>query len=133
MDRRGVAAAVEVLIISNMSGEGTMEEFTESRQPLAREENVGCRPSDRSVGRWRVALFTMLAGLSGHGLTLAADTGATESAVTDEVGLADIVVTAQKYKSTILDTSISMSALSGDQMIAAGIRRARHETEIYAP
>jgi hypothetical protein len=66
VDRRGVAAAVEVLIISNMSGEGTMEEFTESRQPLAREENVGCRPSDRSVGRWRVALFTMLAGLPGR-------------------------------------------------------------------
>ena len=36
-------------------------------------------------------------------------------------GLQELVVTAQKYKSTILDTPISMSALSGDQMIAAGL------------
>jgi len=36
-------------------------------------------------------------------------------------GIEEIVVTAQKYKSTILDTPISMSALSGDQMVAAGI------------
>jgi iron complex outermembrane receptor protein len=33
----------------------------------------------------------------------------------------EIVVTAQKYKSTIQDTPISMSALSGDQLVAAGI------------
>ncbi len=33
----------------------------------------------------------------------------------------EIVVTAQKYKSTILDTPISISALSGDQLQAAGI------------
>jgi iron complex outermembrane receptor protein len=33
----------------------------------------------------------------------------------------EIVVTAQKYKSTILDTPISISALSGDQLLAAGI------------
>jgi iron complex outermembrane recepter protein len=36
-------------------------------------------------------------------------------------GLEEIVVTAQKYKSTILDTPISMSALSGEQMVDAGI------------
>jgi len=36
-------------------------------------------------------------------------------------GLEEIVVTAQKYKSTILDTPISMSALSGDQLVSAGI------------
>ncbi len=33
----------------------------------------------------------------------------------------EIVVTAQKYKSTIQDTPISMSALSGEQLVAAGI------------
>jgi outer membrane receptor protein involved in Fe transport len=36
-------------------------------------------------------------------------------------GLEELVVTAQKYKSTILDTPISMSALSGDQLTAAGL------------
>jgi outer membrane receptor protein involved in Fe transport len=33
----------------------------------------------------------------------------------------EIVVTAQKYKSTIQNTPISMSALSGDQLVAAGL------------
>ena len=36
--------------------------------------------------------------------------------------LGEIVITAQKYKSTILDTPISMSALSGDQLAAAGLK-----------
>jgi outer membrane receptor protein involved in Fe transport len=35
--------------------------------------------------------------------------------------LEEIVVTAQKYKSTIQDTPISISALSGDQLTAAGL------------
>ena len=37
------------------------------------------------------------------------------------VGLEEIVVTAQKFTSTIQNTPISMSAMSGDQLIAAGI------------
>ncbi len=36
-------------------------------------------------------------------------------------GLEEIVVTAEKYSSTIQNTPISMSALTGDQLIAAGI------------
>ncbi len=40
---------------------------------------------------------------------------------TDEGGLGEIVVTAEKVKSTILDTPISISALSGAQLTAAGI------------
>jgi iron complex outermembrane receptor protein len=36
-------------------------------------------------------------------------------------GLEEIVVTAQKFTSTIQNTPISMSAMSGDQLIAAGI------------
>ena len=45
----------------------------------------------------------------------AADTAA------EDTGLAEITITAEKYKSTIQDTSISISALSGDQLSAAGI------------
>ena len=47
--------------------------------------------------------------------------GAQEAAPQSGSGIEEIVVTAQKYKSTILDTPISMSAMSGDQMAAAGI------------
>jgi len=39
----------------------------------------------------------------------------------DDTGLQEITVTAEKYNSTIQNTPISMSALSGDQLIAAGI------------
>jgi iron complex outermembrane recepter protein len=55
--------------------------------------------------------------------TLLQSAGAQEAgAQSGSVGaIEEIVVTAQKYKSTIQDTPISMSALSGDQMAAAGI------------
>src|SRR6266851_4834264 len=36
-------------------------------------------------------------------------------------GLVEITVTAEKYKSTIQDTPISLSAMSGEQLDAAGI------------
>ena len=39
----------------------------------------------------------------------------------DSSGLAEVVVTAEKYKSTIQETPISLSALGGDQLINAGI------------
>jgi iron complex outermembrane receptor protein len=53
---------------------------------------------------------------------LAHTAGAQEAAPqSGSTGIEEIVVTAQKYKSTIQDTPISMSALSGDQMAAAGI------------
>jgi iron complex outermembrane receptor protein len=51
-------------------------------------------------------------------LATAADTSA--SAAGDS-GLQEIVVTAEKYNSTIQDTPISMSALSGNDLTAAGI------------
>ena len=41
----------------------------------------------------------------------------------DEGGLAEIVVTAQRFTSTIQNTPISLSAVSGDQLDAAGITR----------
>jgi len=38
-----------------------------------------------------------------------------------DTGLAEITITAEKYKSTVQDTPISLSALSGEQLNAAGI------------
>jgi outer membrane receptor protein involved in Fe transport len=40
---------------------------------------------------------------------------------TDTNGLSEITITAQKYNSTIQDTPISISAISGDQLSSAGI------------
>ncbi len=57
------------------------------------------------------------------GLARATDaaTDATAAAATEETGLTEITVTAEKYNSTIQDTPISISALTGDQLAAAGI------------
>ncbi len=46
---------------------------------------------------------------------------AASEATAEDTGLAEIVVTAEKYTSTIQNTPISMSAVTGDQLIAAGI------------
>ncbi len=53
----------------------------------------------------------------------AAASGAATTATGEaaETGLAEITVTAEKYKSTIQDTPISLSALSGDALTNAGI------------
>ena len=44
-------------------------------------------------------------------------------AATEGTGLAEVVVTAEKFKSTVQDTPISLSAVSGDALNAAGITR----------
>jgi outer membrane receptor protein involved in Fe transport len=59
---------------------------------------------------------------------LAATAGATAWAATatstsDDTGLEEITVTAEKFNSTIQSTPISISALSGDQLAAAGLTR----------
>ena len=46
---------------------------------------------------------------------------AADAAADEESGLSEIVVTAEKVKSTIQDTPISISALSGSQLEAQGI------------
>jgi outer membrane receptor protein involved in Fe transport len=48
---------------------------------------------------------------------------AASEATTDDTGLEEITVTAEKFNSTIQNTPISISALSGDQLTAAGLTR----------
>ena len=45
----------------------------------------------------------------------------TPTAAPDQGGLTEVVVTAEKFKSTIQETPISMSALGGSQLEAQGI------------
>src|ERR1700737_2839534 len=52
-----------------------------------------------------------------------ADWAAASDATSDDTGLQEITVTAEKFNSTIQNTSISISALSGDQLAAAGLTR----------
>ncbi len=69
-----------------------------------------------SIRRFPFACTFLLAGM------LVADLAAAASdSAGDEGGLAEVVVTAEKVKSTIQDTPISISALSGSQLETAGI------------
>jgi outer membrane receptor protein involved in Fe transport len=65
-----------------------------------------------------LALGGLVAWTCLPGFVLAA---AATSDVNDSSGLAEITVTAEKYNSTIQNTPISMSALTGEQLNAAGI------------
>jgi outer membrane receptor protein involved in Fe transport len=58
--------------------------------------------------------------MSAHLLTA---TGLAVAADADDSGLAEITVTAEKVTSTIQNTPISISAISGDQLSAAGLTR----------
>ena len=73
-------------------------------------------------------------GLLSAGGWWAAPVGATEAATAatataaaapaaEDTGLSEITVTAERYTSTIQNTAISISALSGDQLAAAGLTR----------
>jgi outer membrane receptor protein involved in Fe transport len=59
----------------------------------------------------------LVAGLS----VTAAVSAALAATDADEGGLAEIVVTAQRFNSTVQNTPISLTAVSGDQLAAAGI------------
>src|SRR6202045_1311953 len=63
--------------------------------------------------------FGVLTGAVLAAASMAAET--TSSLPTSGTGLEEIVVTAEKRSSTIQDTAISMSALSGEQMQQQGI------------
>src|SRR5277367_5745621 len=63
---------------------------------------------------------SLLAAAGWSSLASATEAGAaTDTAA--ETGLAEIVVTAERYTSTIQNTPISITALTGDQLNAAGI------------
>jgi iron complex outermembrane recepter protein len=80
------------------------------------------RLSARLSEAWKFLLLGGLLSLACFArLASAADPPAASDANTDSGGLSEITVTAEKYNSTIQNTPISMSALSGDQMAAAGI------------
>jgi iron complex outermembrane receptor protein len=83
--------------------------------------------------RYRSARSTLLAratsayalGCAGalFGMLLGNGAAAAPAASDDAGGLEEITVTAEKYTSTIQNTPISISALSGDQLAAAGLTR----------
>ena len=77
------------------------------RAPFSRLQQFKIRPA--------AAMFC--AGV----LSLQARSAFAQATDSSTSSLDEIVVTAQKFKSTILDTPISMSALSGDQLAAAGL------------
>lgn len=77
---------------------------------------IGRYPACKSIG----AGVLLALGL-GHGATAAPAAAAAAAPAVDAGGIEEITVTAEKFKSTVLDTPISISALSGDQLSAAGL------------
>jgi iron complex outermembrane recepter protein len=73
---------------------------------------------------WKSIVFgSLLASTCGADIASAADAANASDTNTDSSGLAEITVTAEKFTSTIQNTPISISALSGDQLVAQGLTR----------
>jgi iron complex outermembrane receptor protein len=72
----------------------------------------------------KLAIFAGLLSLTcAAGYAAAAEATVAAAEATDTAGLEEVTVTAERYKSTIQDTPISISALTGDQLTAAGLTR----------
>src|SRR3984893_10226887 len=91
-----------------------------SRLVAMRAPRQGCRSA-----RWTSVTLLSLLSLTGFAEFASAADAATDAASepTDSGGLVEIIVTAEKYVSTIQNTPISISAMSGDQLAAAGLTR----------
>jgi iron complex outermembrane receptor protein len=78
----------------------------------------------RRYGRARLGCAgVLMAGCIGQWAAATEATVAASNESSATSGLEEITVTAERYKSTIQDTPISMSALTGDQLVAAGLTR----------
>jgi iron complex outermembrane recepter protein len=73
----------------------------------------------RSISMWICGcLAATVYGTSG-----AAPSTSTSTSTSEDTGLEEITVTAERFNSTIQNTPISISAFSGDQLAAAGLTR----------
>jgi iron complex outermembrane receptor protein len=82
----------------------------------------------RRSAQWKSIILASLVALtalaeSASAVDAAASASDASSAAADSGGLSEITVTAERFKSTIQSTPISISAFTGDQLTAAGLSR----------
>jgi len=77
------------------------------------------QPRCQTLLQISITCLSLLSAASLAPCALAADADATTAAAAG--GLEEVVVTAEKYNSTIQNTPISISAITGEQLLAAGI------------
>src|SRR5580658_2260452 len=86
-------------------------------------------PYRRLLAALRNAFLCMSVLWAASATQLASAAAADADSETGAGGLAEVVVTAEKYNSTIQNTPISMSAVTGDQLLAAGITTVEEVTQ----
>jgi len=94
---------------------------------------MGTRPRqavpDAAMVRCRAPLWSSLFGAGLVSTAALAATPQTADVGSESAGLSEITITAEKYSSTIQETPISISALSGDDLSAAGITSVEEMTK----